>query len=44
MEFLLLQIMQKSYERMIKYITKAEKELTKKSKFIRVSKYVEKKN
>ena len=32
-----------SYERMIKYITKAEKELTKKSKFIRVSKYVEKK-
>ena len=32
-----------SYERMIKYITKAEKELTKKSKFIKVSKYVEKK-
>ena len=31
-----------SYERMIKYITKAEKELTKKSKRIRVSKYVEK--
>ena len=30
-----------SYERTIKYITKAEKELTK-SKFIRVSKYVEK--
>ena len=32
-----------SYERMIKYITKAEKELTKKSKRIRVSKYFEKK-
>ena len=32
-----------SYERMIKYITKAEKELTKKSKRIRVSKYIEKK-
>ena len=33
-----------SYLRMIRYITKAEKELAKKSKSIRIQKYIEKKN